>query len=294
MGVKRETKNSYHERINRVLIYIQNHLDEDLRLDELARVACFSPYHFHRVFKGMVGQAVAEYVRSLRLNRAAHLLVNSKESVTDIAFGAGYETLEAFIRAFGARYQMAPGGFREQKYQLNQKFWPPDPPDLNPEIKGVNLMDVKLITQGSVRVAFVRHVGPYDQCHGAWEKLCGWAGAKGLSGPGARFLGLCYDDPEITPSDEINYDACLAVGDDVEPEGEIGVQEIPGGEYAMVVHKGPYEELHKTYAWLCGKWLPDSGLQKEVRHAPSIEVYVNDQALTPPRELVTEVYVPLR
>ncbi len=97
-------------------------------------------------------------------------------------------------------------------------------------------------------MAFVRHTGPYNECGAAWEKLCSWAEAKGLFGPNTQLLGLCYDDPEVTPPEKIRYDACLTIDTDVRPEGEVGVQEIPGGRYAVTLHQGAFGE---TGRYLC-------------------------------------------
>ena len=102
--MKSETQQTYQERILKVLVYIQNHLDETLSLEELAGVAHFSPYHFHRIFRGMVGESLMEHVRRLRLERAAHRLKFTDSPVTRIAFEAGYETHEAFTRAFRALF----------------------------------------------------------------------------------------------------------------------------------------------------------------------------------------------
>jgi len=82
----------------RVLVHIQQHLDETIELDELAHIAHFSPYHFHRIFRGMVGESLMEHVRRLRLERAAHRLKFTDTSVTNIAFDAGYETLTIGFR----------------------------------------------------------------------------------------------------------------------------------------------------------------------------------------------------
>ncbi len=92
--MKTTTAADYHERILRTLAYIQAHLDDAPDLDELARVACFSPYHFHRVFRGLVGEPVQEHVRRLRLERAAQRLKLQNEAVTSVALDAGYESRE--------------------------------------------------------------------------------------------------------------------------------------------------------------------------------------------------------
>jgi AraC family transcriptional regulator len=100
-GLKKTTYRDYSERMLKVLVFIQRHLDEDVLLEELAEVACFSPYHFHRIFRGMIGESVKGYVRRLRLERAAQRLKNSARSITDIAFEAGYEAHESFTRHSG-------------------------------------------------------------------------------------------------------------------------------------------------------------------------------------------------
>src|SRR5438067_4236130 len=110
--MKSETQQTYQERILKVLVHIQNHLDETLSLEELAAVAHFSPYHFHRIFRGMVGESLMEHVRRLRLERAAHRLKFTDFPVTRIAFETGYETHEAFTRAFRALFAESPSGFR--------------------------------------------------------------------------------------------------------------------------------------------------------------------------------------
>ncbi|MBN2448597.1 MAG: helix-turn-helix transcriptional regulator, partial [Phycisphaerae bacterium] len=111
--MKTRTQRDYEERILRVLVHIQAHLDEAFDLDELAAIACFSPFHFHRVFRGMVGEPVKEHVRRLRLERAAYRLKTTAEQVTRLAFDAGYETHESFTRAFSAHFGQAPSQYRE-------------------------------------------------------------------------------------------------------------------------------------------------------------------------------------
>lgn len=109
-------------------------------------------------------------------------------------------------------------------------------------------MDVKIVTIPEKSVASVRHIGPYAECGKAWAALCAWAGPKGLiAGPG-EFLGICYDDPEVTPPDRIRYDASLVVSDGIEPDGDVFIQTVGGGEYAQTLVQGPYSGLAAAYA----------------------------------------------
>jgi AraC family transcriptional regulator len=157
--------------------------------------------------------------------------------------------------------------------------------------KGEESMEVQVKQFPKTRVAAVRHTGPYQECCKAWSAVCAWAGKKGLFGSATKFIGVSYDDPEITPPDKIRYDACVTVGEGVEGEGDVFVQEIGGGEYASAIHKGAYKRLNETFAHICGVWGPQSG--REFGSAPCLEVYLNDPERTPEEELLTEVYVPL-
>jgi AraC family transcriptional regulator len=143
-----------------------------------------------------------------------------------------------------------------------------------------------------LRVAFVRHTGPYNLCGQVWDKLCAYLGKEGMLGGTNVFIGLCHDDPEVTPPAKIRYDACVTVDRDFLPEGEVGIQIIPGGDYAVTTHFGPYERLNDTYARVLGQWLPRSG--RELGNGPSFEIYHNDPHSTAPEDLVTDVHVPLK
>ena len=296
--MKDTTFQVYRQRLAGVLLHIQRNLDEELALEQLARIACFSPYHFHRIFRGMVGESVKDYIRRLRLERAALRLKHSERSVTDIAFEAGFETLESFSRAFKAMGGLSPSQFRRQSgvfrspavsgVHYQDGAWLDS---FQPDLRG-EPMDVKIVTLQATQVAFVRHVGPYSQVGSAWEKVCMHLGRQGLLGSGTRFIGLCYDDPEVTAPDKIRYDACVTVDDGFAGEGEVAVGTIGGGEYAVTTHVGPYDRLKDTYAALFGQWLPHSG--RELRSEPSLEFYLTDPDSTPPEEMLTDIYAPLK
>ena len=291
--MRSDTQNDYRERLLRVMVYIQNHLDEPLPLDDLAKVACFSPYHFHRIFRGMVGESVKEHIRRLRLERAAFRLTSTNRSVIDIAFDAGYDTHESFTRAFGRMFGMSPTAYRQSgsidRASLVSKtaasMWERQP------TTGDETVEVRLENCKPIRVAFVRHVGPYRECATAWEKLCKFAAEQGLLSPNTQCLGISYDDPEITEPENLRYDACISVYETFAATGEIGVQEIHGGMYAIVTHRGPYEKLEETYRQFYREWVPTSG--RELRSDPCLEVYQNDPATTTPEDLLTDIYVPL-
>ena len=292
--MKTATGQDYHERILRVLVYLQEHLDEDLSLDRTAAVAAFSPYHFHRVFRALTGETIGEHVRRLRLERAAQRLKRGDTPVTDLAFEAGFESHEAFTRAFRAMFGVPPSEYRAAHRP------PPDSASgihygdamnyHSPDYGEPPAMEVKDVPPA--QVVFLRHVGPYDEVGKTWGRLMQWAGMRGLLGPGVRMIGIVHDDPEVTPPEKLRYDAAVTVTRPIEPQGEFGTLELAGGRYAVATHRGPYEALSRTYHQIYGNWLPRQGY--DVRDCPAFEEYLNSPQGTKPEELLTRIWVPIR
>ena len=110
-------------------------------------------------------------------------------------------------------------------------------------------------------------------------------------GGDSQFIGICHDDPAVTPPDKVRYDACGTVGPEFQPQGDVGVQVVPGGDYAVMTHFGPYEKLGASYNWLLGQWVPRSG--RSLRSSPCFDVYLNSPENTDPEDLVTDLYAPL-
>lgn len=291
------TLQDYKRRILQVLAHIQQHLNDPLSLDELAALACFSPYHFHRIFSGMVGESVKEYIRRLRLERAAGQLKLGSASVIEIALDAGYESHEAFTRSFKASFGASPSQFRLIRRAQFAVVSSGVHYRSGKTVKHFRTlhpgggMNVKIQQLKPMRVAFLRHVGPYNEVGPTWDRLLTIMGKDGYLGGGTMLLGVSHDDPEITPPAKIRYDACVTVGDDFAPSGDIQVQVVAGGEYAMTTHTGSYSHLGRTYAEFLGQWLPRSG--RELRDTPCFEVYLNEPQSTAPEDLLTDIYAPL-
>jgi len=254
------------------LEHIERNLAGDLSIEALARRFGLSPYHFHRRFRARVGEPPKRYVRRLRLEGAAARLKLSSCSVTEIAFAAGYATHEAFTRAFHARFGVSPLRFRAALAGRDV------PAGFLPRIARLPAR----------RVAWVRHVGPYDRAAESFERLAAWAARRGLRG--GAMLGVYWDDQDITAPEQTRCDVGLFVGERVSGEGEVGVREFPGGDHAVFHHAGDVPERRRLYEIAFRSWLPSIGRQPS--GAPPFEVYARsargaDQA-------ATHVHIPLR
>lgn len=212
--MKTETQSFYAAAVERALRRITRSLDDAIDHTSLAQEAALSPFHFHRVFRGMVGETPLEMHRRLRLERAASLLLGTEVAVTTLAFDAGYESHEAFTRAFRQAFGESPTLFRESGHdarragnRLPQVTLPARsgvhfdplaaghaPPNVR-FLKGEIPMNVTLEDLPALRVAAVRHVGPYNRIAEAFARLGEVAGPAGLVVDGAMMLALYHDDP---------------------------------------------------------------------------------------------------
>ncbi len=297
-----DSRGSYVARINRVFDHIDAHLADPLDLDSLAAVAHFSPWHFHRLFKALTGETLADRVRRRRLEVAAgRLLAAPQHGAFEIALGVGFASAAVFTRAFRSHFGVTPTAWRRgahrdwfaaQEQQLSKirqaqgnarqalmdgfredaELWPTG----HVAATGANAMNVELKTFAELRVAYLRHVGPYAGVGIArtWQRLAAWAEPHGLMQPRRTMVGVCHDDPELTPPQKCRYDACIEVDASFVPGGEVGVQMVAGGRYACARFAGTSEQVHDGWARLMREWLPDSGYQVDDRL--SIEVYDKD------------------
>ncbi len=274
----------YEARLRRVTAYIHDHLDEALDMDRLADIACMSPYHWHRIYRGVQGETLAQTVRRLRLQRAANALVSSAEPVIAIASRNGYPSLPSFSRVFKASYGLSPAEYRKRGGHVALKT----------AIRqgDMRMYAVEFRTLEPVDAIGVDHSGPYMTIGKAFDTLWGLLRSRNLVQPAAKLYGVYYDDPEGKAPEELRSVACVAKSRaDLVVEPPLKSLRIAGGRYAVLTHRGPYSELHLAYTWLYSQWLPSANV--EVRHEPAIEIYPNTPQDTAPQDLITEICIPV-
>jgi len=279
----------WHTRIDRARRLIEDRLDEDLSLEDLASAAHYSMFHFHRLFRARTGETVREHIRRLRLERAAYRLTQGDDGILGIALDAGYESHEAFTRAFKARFGIAPSVFRDERRRVQDER----SQTARPQQKET-AVDVRIEKREPARIAFVRHTGPYDKVGEAWGKLMKWGWTKMMFGKAETF-GLCFDDPDVTPAERVRYEACMVVDAKTKPKGDVELRDIGAGSYAVGLHEGPYDRIGNSYAQLLAEVSshPIDGRNWKLGDPPALERYLNDPRKTKPDELKTEIWMPV-
>jgi AraC family transcriptional regulator len=306
-AIQQPTELQYRQRINRVMHYIQAHLDQPLRLNRLADIGHFSPYHFHRIFSAYVGETVAEYIRRLRLARAVRELIGTKLNITDIALQAGYETHSAFSKAFRQYVGVTPTELRTALPQQAAAILSQSAlstlrvvsSDCPSEPNSVMHLKPDLRVCPDQHVLYVRRHGMIHNdftqaARSAFAALNAFLKAHQLQDQWQCCLGITPDDPSWVPEAACRYDAgvILCDGVHVAPGGDVAWQTLAGGRQAAFLHRGPYDTLWQTWNQAYRDWLPASSAY--LRHAVPYEVYLNDPEVTGPEDLKTEICIPIQ
>ena len=317
-------REEYTARINRVIDYIEGNIDKELPLDELAKIAHFSPFHFHRIFRAMAGETLNDFIQRIRIEKAAtKLVLNPKKSITEIAFECGFSGSSTFARAFREAFHMSASDWRSGGHLQYSKNGKTDGKEGQPvgnirqdfdvhayytqgivkqmwriEMKNKEIQtNVEVKDLPELHVAYVRHIGPYkgDQelFAGLFNRLMAWAGPRGLLRfPETKVLTIYYDNPDITEESRLRTDACITVPEDTQVEGEIGKTTIPGGKYAVAHFEISPDQYEDAWNTIYGGWLPESGYQPE--DGPCYELYPSDPKEHPEGKHIVDIHIPVK
>lgn len=319
---KEYLRQEYRSRINKVQDYIDNNISEELTIPRLSEVANFSPYHFQRIFSVMTGETLYKYILRIRLGKAAYLLVaNPKKTVTEIAFECGFTSSSVFARAFKQLYGItakewakAPESYKSIICKTDSRNCKDYACEISYNDNAVGNDNAKLFirrennmseknftvevkTIKEIPVVYVRHTGPYkgdatlfQKLH---EKLNKWGGARGLINfPETKSLTIYHDNPELTDDNKLRISVCLSAPDDTKVDGDIGKMTIPGGKYAVGYFEIKETQYPEAWAFMYGKWLPESGYQPD--DGCTFENYLNEPSQHPDNIHIVEIYIPVK
>ncbi|MEO8275126.1 MAG: GyrI-like domain-containing protein [Thermoanaerobaculia bacterium] len=302
VGRPRDSRSEYEDRMHRVIGHIDRHLDAPLDLETLAGVACFSPFHFHRLFTAWFGETPGDYLRRRRIESGALRLISQPRTrVLDVALAVGFGSAEAFTRAFRQRYGASPSAWRAAEVavrdekskggtdksnsgQVGSKGGPAasgriEKDGLSTQHRPETAMNVKLVDRQPVPIAYLRYVGPYGEgVSDFWQNTYyPWALENGLLDR-VRY-GISLDDPGVTADEKCRYDAAAEVAPEQVLSSHPQRSILPGGRYAALAFHGRGEEIVEAWEGLLRDWLPASGLQLDAR--PMFEHYPTTASYDP-------------
>lgn len=307
----------YISKINLVQDYIENNLDKELTLDKLSKLANFSPYHFHRLFKKHTKESLYSYIKRLRLEKAAFLLLtDKKQSITQIANNVGFANQASFAKAFKKYFSTSASDYKlhESEYSNNSK---------NGQIKGNNGKDYnendvyndienkindayeiletikpyKMCVKNvpSREVIYVRHTGKYkldtDLFTKLFNKLYKWAFARDLVNYETNWLVLYHDIGNSTEDNKLRMSVCMTVDKSVIVEDEIGKTSISGGKYAIGSFILDHTQYQQAWNYMINDWLAESGFKPDDK--PVFEFYPDNKENHNSNKRFVDIYIPV-
>ncbi|MEA4969140.1 MAG: AraC family transcriptional regulator [Candidatus Pelethousia sp.] len=277
-------------RLNAVIVYLEEHLEDEIDLTHMAQIACCSPFHFQRMFSYLAEVPLGEYIRRRKMTRAAADLQNENERIIDIALKYGYDSPTAFNRAFQGVHGIAPSEAQKSGAVLKAYL----PISFKIIIKGEVEMDYRIEKKDEFRIVgakehYVLNVEEnFAQIPAFWQKTV-------QSGTFSQILGLVNQEPKgilgLTSSMKgKDFDYYIAAPSDmVVPDG-LYEYTVPACTWAIFTCIGPMPTaIQVLQKHIISEWLPNSGY--EYADAPDIEVYFegNQQA----EDYRCEVWLPV-
>lgn len=287
MTQNKRNKDYYYQQMNRVVAYIHDHLDEKIDLKKLAEISHFSPFHFHRIMRALLGEPIGSYISRIRLETAAKMIRYSDESMERIGYAIGYDSPSSLSKAFKSHFGISPSEYRKNKSITFQ--------NVNPmEATALNIKKPKILNIEDKNCIYITLKGAYQKLDypGAWTTLWSIVKSQKLFTAGIEHIGLPYDDPKVTEESNIRYDACLIIHKEAKPSGEVGIKKLEGGKFVVFHYQGTYKNLDQVYDHIFNTWLLESG--HELRDAPLREKYLNNPERTEESKLKTEIYIPIK
>lgn len=263
---------NYEDRINRVIDYIDENYDANLTLKVLSEIACFSEYHFQRVFTAFIGESPSKYINRRKIEKSINHLFYTSKSITEIAYEFGFSSSANYSKAFKKYCNITPDKCRrlgEENYTREIRL-------VNFKKKNDFAYDVEIENIDDLTLAYSTSWGNYDfKIAFAWAKLYFWAGKNKLIKPNSIVCGITYDNPNITEPGKLRYDACISVPRGIKGNGKIGVKNLNGGKYAIINYTGKYSGLEKLLNSFYVNWLPNSNYELEDR--PVLQLHTSEK-----------------
>lgn len=298
-------KEDYIKRINNILLFIDQNLDQELSLETIAKIENYSPFHLHRIFKAITNETINEYITRKRIEKTALILIHKKEiTISELSLQYGFNSNSSFTRTFKKFYALSPTEFRKNHSNKFSKIGKMDSKNgqengmfdqyicninnhknwikmkAKVEIKEMPKLDLAYITQ-------IGHNGMQD----AYSKLIKWATPKGLlENENLKVVTIYHDSFRITEPEKVRMSACISLKEKVEVDGEIGLTTIEKGKFIVGHFEIQINEFEKSWSGLF-IWMNENGYKKADRNP--YEIYYNDFNEHPEKMSIVDFCIPI-
>lgn len=289
----------YLKSLEKAITLIEDRLG-DISVEEVAREAGYSYYHLNRLFTSILGESVGSYIKKRRLADGAKKLLYTNKRVIDIAIENGFESSEAFSRAFKSMYRTSPVFYRKNrldviigaKKQINSEF-------LRHIATGVTVKP-RILETGEIRVAGIRGNTTLNQntIPRIWEKF--WKIRPSIPNTfrQSRAFGICeacgMNETVYTMNGDVSFTEVAGTevsGFNNMPDGVI-TKTLRAGRYAVFTHTGSLKNLMKTFDYIWGTWL--TGTKEQLDDREDFELYDERFLGYDNPESQMDIYIPIK
>lgn len=277
--------NIYKDKFDEVLKHIHFNLDEKLDLKKLSNIAFISKFHFHRLIKAYLGEALGTYVSRVKIETSAKLLKYSDHSITEIAYKIGYETPTSFNKSFKKTFGISPSQFRENpSFSFKNLKQLKNKSKFKLKITNEYIADILILTNQS------KGLTSNDERNRLWKKLIEFASKNGLMNESTCMYGITWDDPSVTSLKNLRYDACISI--DNKTQTPFTIKQINKGNYLCFTYQGDYKYLGDVYDQIFKDYIIEENIL--LRETPLFEQYLNNINTTKTKNLLTKIFVPIQ
>lgn len=301
---EKELLSDYKSRLNRVFEFIDENLNSKLSLKEVAEVAYFSPYHFHRVFKYIVQETLNEYIIRRKIEKSALELLHTNASTTAVAHNYGYSDNSSFAKAFKKYYGISPTEFKKQNIYKHSKILQLESkngqgfPNTEKYICFINNLKNWITMNAKIEVkklpemnlAYVTCIGS-KSIEGAFNKLIKWATSLGLMNEKTKLVTIYHDSFKVTEAEKVRISASILLEEPIEPEGEVALTSIEAGKFIVGSFEIKLSEFEKSWTGLF-LWMNENGYKKA--EGNPFEIYYNNFNEHPQRKARVDFCIPVQ
>ncbi|MDD7914677.1 AraC family transcriptional regulator [Polaribacter ponticola] len=292
-------------RLNTAIAFIESNLSEKLSLEIIAEKAHFSPFHFHRLFKIVVGETVHNFINRKRIEKSAAYLLHQKEiNSTEIAERVGFSSLSAFSKSFKKFYGISPNNFKKESTEKYSKICKTDSKNgkvtitfeqyicnINNALKWLQMnakTEIKKVPR--LDLGYISHKGKMEAIGSVYNKLVKWATPKGLINEETRMVTIYHDSPKITDPNNLRMSACIVLNDPIELDGEVNLKILSPTK--CIVSRLEITPFEFQQAWEASfAFMIENGHKKS--EVDPFEVYYNNAAEHPENKFIVDLCIPI-
>jgi AraC family transcriptional regulator len=292
-------------RLNTAITFIEDNLSEKLSLEIVAEKAHFSPFHFHRLFKIIVGETVNNFINRKRIEKAAAYLLHQKEkNITEISEKVGFSNLSSFSKSFKKFYGISPNKFKEESPEKFSKICKTESKNgkvvITFELYICNINNalnwLKMRTNTEVKniekleLAYISHKGKMEAISSVYDKLVQWAAPKGLMNVETKMVTIYHDSPKITDPNNLRMSACIILNNPIKVDGEVNLKTIETTK--CLVSRLEITPFEFQQAWESSfAFMIENGYKKS--EIDPFEIYYNNAAEHPENKFIVDLCIPV-